>query len=250
MDYIRLHQVIRNIAEHVQVNRRNDASHDLVKVAKYSKAAAILHAALHNSQGACPKIWRRHEITKERIVMYGIFEKLMAMLVYVSQWLERKESRMSSELQMRNGGVPESEIAKTLADDSFNADMYPHGGWYPRYEASPFRIVLKRSDVISFLTENEIAHSFASVAARDEISMAQDVELTPFVRRARHDVTRERGVRRRILEKWAVIEEEYGPRIDGHCVHIVLKRETDEKKIQLKTIQNKLIELRKEGLIP
>jgi len=60
----------------------------------------------------------------------------------------------------------------------------------------------------------------------------------------------ERGARRRILENWEGIEAEYGASADGRRVQWVLARDKDEEEISLKTIQNRLIELRKEGLIP
>lgn len=73
---------------------------------------------------------------------------------------------------------------------------------------------------------------------------------TPKQRRDALDLSRERGARRRILEQWDVIEAEYGPAADAHEVARVLKRDEDEDEPSLKTIQNRLSELRREGLIP
>ncbi len=64
------------------------------------------------------------------------------------------------------------------------------------------------------------------------------------------DTTRERGARRRILEQWDAIEREYGANIDGVVVWRVLKRDKDEKLATLKTVQNHLSQLRRDGLIP
>jgi hypothetical protein len=69
-------------------------------------------------------------------------------------------------------------------------------------------------------------------------------------RRRRLDMTLERGARRRILEAWDCIEAEYNLNVDAHVVLRVLKRDKDEKVPALKTIQNHLSVLRREGLIP
>lgn len=69
-------------------------------------------------------------------------------------------------------------------------------------------------------------------------------------RRSKIDLTRERGARRRILEKWDDIEKEYGPKPDAHEFLRVLKRDQDEKLPVLKTVQNHLWMLRQEKLIP
>ena len=75
-------------------------------------------------------------------------------------------------------------------------------------------------------------------------------EPTPAERRAKLDISGERGARRRILEKWTDIEMEYGPSADGRQVLRVLKRDKDENEVALKTIQNHLSALRTKGLIP
>lgn len=74
--------------------------------------------------------------------------------------------------------------------------------------------------------------------------------LTPADRRKKLDISRQRGTRRRIIEKWTNIELEYGPKADAHQVLRVLKRDPGEEAPQLKTVQNLLIALRKESLIP
>jgi len=64
------------------------------------------------------------------------------------------------------------------------------------------------------------------------------------------DIKSERGARRRILELWNDIEAEYGSTPDAHQVLRVLNRQQGEDEPALKTIQNRLIDLRREGLIP
>lgn len=83
-----------------------------------------------------------------------------------------------------------------------------------------------------------------------KLQVAPASGLTPAELRLRIDITAERGGRRRILEKWNDIENEYGPKIDGRQVQRVLNRDRCEKQITLKTIQNHLAKLRREGLIP
>lgn len=69
-------------------------------------------------------------------------------------------------------------------------------------------------------------------------------------RRDNLDIKRERGTRRRILELWNDIEAEYGSEPDAHQVLRVLNRQHGEDEPALKTIQNRLIDLRRDGLIP
>jgi len=59
-----------------------------------------------------------------------------------------------------------------------------------------------------------------------------------------------RGAKRRIIEQWDNIEKLHGDNADGTHVWRILKRDTDAPEVKLKTVQNHLIELRKEGLIP
>ncbi|MBL8423285.1 MAG: hypothetical protein JNK06_07305 [Candidatus Accumulibacter phosphatis] len=81
---------------------------------------------------------------------------------------------------------------------------------------------------------------------------AEGDAITPAERRANHDMTNKRGARRAILEAWGEIEKCYGPAADGVQVLRVLKRMKDDnsKPWVLKTVRNRLIELRKEKLIP
>ena len=67
-----------------------------------------------------------------------------------------------------------------------------------------------------------------------------------------HDITAERGCRRFILENWDKIKKLHGDKADGRQVLGVLNIHMDknEERPKLKTVQNKLGELRNEGLIP
>ena len=98
--------------------------------------------------------------------------------------------------------------------------------------------------------------SGASENAAPEVKPDSDDEqgdsLTPAERRAKHDITTERGCRRMILEYWNIVEKLHGPSADGRQVRRILLREKDESEAApvLKTVQNKLAELRSEKLIP
>jgi hypothetical protein len=65
-------------------------------------------------------------------------------------------------------------------------------------------------------------------------------------------INKTRGTRREILENWTSIVHEYGSDANGTQVARVLraKRDISEKNPELKTVQNRLWELRSEGLIP
>lgn len=98
--------------------------------------------------------------------------------------------------------------------------------------------------------------SGASENAAPEVKPDGDDEqggsLTPAERRAKHDITSERGCRRLILEHWNTIELRYGPKADGRQVLRVLLKEKDESQREptLKGVQNRLAVLRREKLIP
>ena len=69
--------------------------------------------------------------------------------------------------------------------------------------------------------------------------------------RKNHDITKERGCRRHILDNWDDIEKLHGAAVDGRRVHNLLKRRVDASELPtLKTVQNKLKLLRDEILIP
>jgi hypothetical protein len=66
------------------------------------------------------------------------------------------------------------------------------------------------------------------------------------------DVDGERGCRRLILENWLTIKSLHGVNADARQVLRVIKRylQDGEKHPELKTVQNKLIDLRKEKKLP
>jgi len=107
-------------------------------------------------------------------------------------------------------------------------------------------------DLNAWLADNEPLVEFEFPTPSDRPETAVPTEETPASRRASHDVTTERGCRRSILEQWGEIESLYGPNADGHQVLRVLNRNKDssQKQVVLKTVQNKLGQLRKENLIP
>ncbi|MEF8756424.1 MAG: hypothetical protein V5B60_21210 [Accumulibacter sp.] len=70
--------------------------------------------------------------------------------------------------------------------------------------------------------------------------------------RQEHDIAAERGCRRMILEHWDTIEKLHGPRAKGAQVARFLRNQPDNRESEpsLKTIRNRLIDLRKQKLIP
>ena len=83
-----------------------------------------------------------------------------------------------------------------------------------------------------------------------EASQNCSIQLSPAQLRAKLDITTVRGARRRVLEVWGDIEKEYGPSIDARIVLRVLTRDKKAEAPELKTVQNLLIDLRRDGLIP
>lgn len=77
-------------------------------------------------------------------------------------------------------------------------------------------------------------------------------ERTTHIQSRGIDITKERGCRRLILENWDKIKLLHGDNADGRQVLRVVNRNMadGEKKLKLKNVQNKLIELRNEKLIP
>lgn len=76
--------------------------------------------------------------------------------------------------------------------------------------------------------------------------------ITPAKRRSETDISRERGARRQILELWDEIERLHGPRADARQVlsRIKFHQMAGDAIPKLKTVQNHISKLRKEGLIP
>lgn len=75
---------------------------------------------------------------------------------------------------------------------------------------------------------------------------------TPAERRKNHDINKERGCKRLLLEHWDEIERLHGPHADGRQArnHILKQFDASERKPILKTVQNHLAKLRSNGLIP
>lgn len=95
-----------------------------------------------------------------------------------------------------------------------------------------------------------VGDTTTEVQSAPSTKLPQEANLTPKQRRTKLDITRERGARRRILERWDNIEAEYGPKADAHQVLRVLNRERGEEEPTLKTVQNRLNDLRRDGLLP
>lgn len=91
------------------------------------------------------------------------------------------------------------------------------------------------------------AESSAPPSEKTHDRCARALEL-----RKTHDIHRERGCRRLILENWDLIEQLHGPSADGRQVKRILDKKLDSSQAAptLKTVQNKLSVLRNEGLIP
>lgn len=125
-----------------------------------------------------------------------------------------------------------SPIVIDADDGSFWAFYGPGGSDFMNFPAKD-EIVITRKDIEAF--EHHI-HSLDAVESAD----------------TSHNITSERGCRRFILENWDKIKLLHGDEADGRQVLRVLNIHMDknEKRPALKTVQNKLIELRNEKLIP
>ena len=96
-----------------------------------------------------------------------------------------------------------------------------------------------------------------ALSAVDELSTVAPADSkpqsqTPAELRKNHESKRERGCRRLILEHWDDIKKLHGPNANGRQArHYILKKiDASESKPALKTVQNKLAELRSEKRIP
>lgn len=92
----------------------------------------------------------------------------------------------------------------------------------------------------------------ALLAASTPESAAPPVTVATPAEIEQRDIKSERGCRRLIRENWPEIRSLYGAKADGRQVLIVLTRNKgkNDELPDLKTVQNKLGELRKENLIP
>jgi hypothetical protein len=124
-------------------------------------------------------------------------------------------------------------------------------GW-PKDEAPDFAAWIAKS--------LQKSKELSSATKKDNESSVQNSSTptpeTPickqFVHEEMYDIKRERGCRRLILEYWHEIKSLYEDNADARQVLRVLKRNIEkyERLPALKTVQNRLIDLRKEKLIP
>lgn len=86
----------------------------------------------------------------------------------------------------------------------------------------------------------------------NNVKAAGELEESTRGRRTNLDITRERGCRRHILENWETVLQLHGGGADPRQVLIILKRYMDkfDRVPTLKTVRNRMIDLRKENLIP
>jgi hypothetical protein len=110
------------------------------------------------------------------------------------------------------------------------------------------RYIVKAYDIDAWLESCGVAYRFPQVATAESKAQSD----TPAERRKNHDITSERGCRRLILEHWDKVEKAHGATADGRQVRhlIMIHKDTSETAPKLKTVQNKLAELRREKLIP
>lgn len=171
-----------------------------------------------------------------------------------------------------------SEHFRDYIQGQVSEDEYKEGGYDPNFE--PLIDPPELCDLVmkGFATNDEpredVADKPPSVAslqptersapetepATEEVDATappteQEHMETPAERRENHDMAAERGCRRLILENWPSIEKLHGPSAKGRQVLRVLTRALSSDNGQeptptLKTVQNRLIDLRREGLIP
>lgn len=128
---------------------------------------------------------------------------------------------------------------------------------------TPMMTAVEREMLFKGFPTNFVQHGTASATDQDVVTsgllggddptvpIAAPSE-TPKERRVRHDITAERGCRRLILENWDAIEKVRGSAPSPRYVLIELGKyiSDNDSKPTLKTVQNRLNDLRKEKLIP
>ncbi|GGY24946.1 hypothetical protein [Pseudoduganella albidiflava] len=134
----------------------------------------------------------------------------------------------------------EQEIAKWTAMD--------HKGVPSEAALQDERLLLLRAQLDEL--KKSWLRPFIKTTTEDSPLPEASAKMSPVERRKALDISRERGCRRRIIESWNNIEMTHGPRPGARQVLRYLKLDKDDVEPQLKTVQNHLIELRKEGLIP
>lgn len=138
---------------------------------------------------------------------------------------------------------PDSYCFFLVTPDDVNAWLEKRG--------APYRWKLAAPAVEVPISQPQAAAASEPVTLATVLSIAPAaVADSPTERRAKIDISRERGARRRIIENWTSIEMSHGQGADGHQVLRFLKMDKGEKEPKLKTVQNILSILRKEKLIP
>lgn len=106
------------------------------------------------------------------------------------------------------------------------------------------------TSLVQWLQKNRWSDLATHLSATDANALSRD--MTPTQRRALLDIRSKRGCARLILENWETIVKLYGPEPDGRQVLRAIRPAgtIDGKMPALKTVQNSLLNLRKEKLIP
>lgn len=141
-------------------------------------------------------------------------------------------------------GEQASIVSSTYSNWRLHENGHIVGNAWP-WNVSMNDLCFRSEDIESLIDANQPA-----AATHPKVSPGQTAEETPAERRAKLDITGERGCRRRILEGWTDIEKVYGPNADGRQVLRFLKQDNNESQPALKTVQNHLARLRTEKLIP
>lgn len=110
-------------------------------------------------------------------------------------------------------------------------------------------------DLLARFGYNQVPSDYISAAEKPHAIDEEGESVSELMNSAEHDqATLERGFRgckRHIVSHWSDIRKEYGPDADGHQVLRHLKKVLDPAEMpKLKTVQNHLSALRKDGMIP
>jgi hypothetical protein len=170
----------------------------------------------------------------------------------VSLFLEhRSEGRETNEkLVFKNGSLPSIGLAERL-------ERYiKTGGEWILTAVDVTSQYFSRSDLDGWLKVKRTPSAYCFELPSLEIQSGNAAILSELdgtkERRAKLDITRERGCRRHILENWEKVLQLHGGGADARQALVILKRNMDksDRLPTLKTVQNKMAELRKENLIP
>ncbi len=107
-------------------------------------------------------------------------------------------------------------------------------------------------EIDSIALPDEFVRAVQAALANPAPAESKAQRELPAARRKNHDITKERGCRRLILEHWDDIEKMHGQHADGRQVWREIAKHIDasDRKPALKTVQNHLANLRNERLIP